>query len=113
VVRLSLANAELDDALELDPDKGVEQGGEARRIAEVPAGEVPAAAPPGRSGPTDRTVALGAPLVALVATIALLGVMVFWGTSRSNSALPWLAVPVALYALAGFLALRAWSRPSA
>jgi hypothetical protein len=110
-VHLSLPADQLDDALELDPAKGVEQGGAARRIVEVPAGEQPPALDVGAAGPVDRGTALAAALVALIGLVALLAVFVFWGASSSSSALPYFAVPGALLLLAGVLALRAWARP--
>jgi hypothetical protein len=110
-VHLSLPREELDEALELDPSKGVEEGGAARRVVDVPPGEQPRRLGAGAAGPVDRGTVIGAPVLALFGTIALLGVFVFWGTSRSSSALPFFAVPGALFLAAGVLALRAWTRP--
>lgn len=110
-VHLSLSSRRIDDALELDPGKGVERGGAAHRIVEVPAGEVPPARDAGAPGPVDRTTVLVAPLLALLGTVALLGVFVFWGASGSSSALPFFAVPGVLFAAAAVLGYRAWSRP--
>jgi hypothetical protein len=113
VVHVTLSAAEIADALELDPARGVEQGGEARRVVDVPLDQLPRRADAAVAGPTDRPQAILAPIVALFATLALLGVFVFWGISRSSSALPWLALPGALFLVAGVLAVRAWGRPSA
>ncbi len=110
-VHLSLTRPELDDALELDPGRGVEEGGEARRIVDVPGGEVPPARDAGAAGPVDRLTIFVAPALGLVGTVALLAVFIFWGTSRSSSALPYFAVPGALLLASGLLALRAWARP--
>ena len=110
-VHLGLTADEIDDALELDPDKGVEQGGAARRIVDVPPGELPRVHDAGAPGPVDRVVTLGAPLVALFATLSLLAVFIFWGGTNSSDALPYFAVPGALFAVAALLAYRAWSRP--
>ncbi len=113
VVHVTLSAAEIEDALELDPGKGVEQGGEARRVVDVPRDQIPRAQDASGRGPVDRPIVLAAPIVALFATLALLGVFVFWGISRSSSALPWFALPGALFLLAGALAIRAWARPTA
>jgi hypothetical protein len=110
-VHLSLSAAEIDDALELDPGKGVEQGGAARRVTDVPPADLPLAHDAGAPGPVDRVVTLVAPLTALFGTLALLAVFIFWGASGSSSALPFFAVPGVLYAAAGLLAYRAWAKP--
>jgi len=110
-VHLSLTRDQLDQALQLDPSKGVEEGGDARRVVEIPRAEQPRALDAGAAGPVDRATGLFGPVLALFATLALLAVFVFWGTSRSSSALPYFAVPGALYLAAALLAGRAWSRP--
>ena len=110
-VHLSLPEEDIAGALELDPAKGVEQGGAARRVTEVPRAELPARHDAGAPGPVDRAVTIVAPVAALFGTLALLAVFVFWGASNSSDALPYFAVPGALYALAVVLAFRAWSRP--
>ena len=89
----------------------MEEGGAARRIVELPRAEQPQALDAGAAGPVDRATGLLGPVLALFATIALLAVFVFWGISRSSSALPYFAVPGALYVGAALLAARAWSRP--
>jgi hypothetical protein len=110
-VHLSLPREQLDQALELDPSKGVEQGGAARRVVDVPPEEQPPALDAGAAGPVDRATTLLGPILALFGTVALLAVFVFWGISRSSNALPFFAVPGALYLCAAALALRAWKRP--
>jgi hypothetical protein len=110
-VHLSLSGEEVEDAIELDPDKGVEQGGAARRVTDVPRAELPAAHDAGAPGPVDRVVSFAAPLAALVGTLALLGVFVFWGAGNSSDALPYFGVPGALFGLAALLGYRAWSQP--
>jgi hypothetical protein len=110
-VHLSLSAEDVDDALELDPDRGVEQGGAARRVTDVPRAELPPRHDAGAAGPVDRAVTIVAPVAALFGTLALLGVFVFWGASNSSDALPYFAVPGGLYAVAALLAYRAWSRP--
>lgn len=110
-VHLSLPAEQLDDVLELDPAKGVEQGGAARRIVDVPPGERPPARDAGAPGPIDRVTTLAAVVLALFGTLALLAVFIFWGASNSSSALPFFAVPGVLLAASVLLVLRAWSRP--
>ena len=110
-VYLSLSVGEVESALELDPAKGVEQGGAARRLTEVPRAELPPRHDAGAPGPVDRAVTIVAPVAALVGTLALLAVFVFWGASNSSDALPYFAVPGVLFAVAALLAYRAWSRP--
>jgi len=110
-VYLSLSGEEIEDALELDPGKGVEQGGAAKRVTDVPQAELPPRRDAGAPGPVDRAVTIVAPTAALFGTLALLGVFTFWGASNSTDALPYFAVPGALYALAAVLGYRAWSRP--
>ena len=110
-VHLSLTGAELDGALELDPAKGIEQGGAARRVTRVPPSQLPRSRDAGAAGPVDREISLLAPIVALLGTVALLGVFVFWGISESSSVLPWFAVPGVIFLLAGLLGYRAWTQP--
>jgi hypothetical protein len=110
-VHLSLSAEEIDAALELDPDKGVEQGGAARRMTDVPAAELPPRQDAGAPGPVDRVTVLLAPLVALFGTLALLAVFIFWGASNSSAALPYFAVPGVLFGIAALLGYRAWTRP--
>lgn len=110
-VHLSLSAEEIEAALELDPGKGVEQGGAARRMATAPAAEVPPAQEVGAPGPVDRTTVLLAPLVALFGMLALLAVFVFWGGSNSPDALPYFAVPGVLFGIAAVLGYRAWRQP--
>jgi hypothetical protein len=110
-VRGSLPAEEVEDALELDPEEGVEQGGAAKRVTGVPQAELPPRRDVGAPAPVDRALTIVAPAAALVGTLALLGVFVFWGASNSSDALPYFAVPGGLYALAAVLGYRAWSRP--
>ncbi|HZD87428.1 MAG TPA: hypothetical protein VE088_05435 [Gaiellaceae bacterium] len=110
-VHLAVTREEIDHALELDPAKGVEEGGAARRVARVPAGEYPPPRDAGAPGPVDRVTAVAAPVLAAVGTLALLAVFVFWGIARSTSVLPYFALPGLLLAAAGFLAWHAWARP--
>jgi hypothetical protein len=110
-VHLALSGHEIDDALELDPGKGVEQGGAARRITDVPPAELPPQHDAGAPGPVDRGVTFVAPIAALFGTLALLAVFIFWGAGNSSAALPFFAVPGVLFGVAALFGYRAWSRP--
>lgn len=110
-VHLSLGAEQLDRSLELDPAQGVEQGGEARRVVEVPPAELPRPRDAGAPGPVDRLVASVATIAGLFGTLALLAVFTFWGTANSTDALPYFAVPGVLLGGSALLAYRAWSRP--
>lgn len=110
-VHLALSGAEVDRAVKLDPGKGVEQGGAARRVTDVPRSELPPRHDAGAPGPVDRAAVFVAGAAALFGTLALLAVFVFWGASNSPDALPYFAVPGALFGLSAFLGYRAWSQP--
>jgi hypothetical protein len=112
-IHLTLALDEVEEALELDPGNGVEQGGQAQRVTTVPPGELPPRQDPATRGPVDRGLAVAAPALALLAVLSLWAVFVFWSSNSAATALPFLAVPAVLFAAAGFAALRAWSRPFA
>jgi hypothetical protein len=110
-VHLALSASELDGSLELDPGKGVEQGGAARRITDVPPAELPPRHDAGAPGPVDHGATFVAPVAALFGTLALLAVFIFWGAGNSSAALPFFAVPGVLFGVAALFAYRAWSRP--
>jgi hypothetical protein len=109
-VHLSLSAQEIDDALELDPDRGVKHGGTARRITLPPADELPLVHDADEPGPVDSMGNLGAPIAAVLGLLSLLAVFVFWGADRRSAALPFLAVPGVLFALAVLLGYRMWTR---
>jgi hypothetical protein len=73
-VRLRLGDAEIEESLELDPDKGVEDGdAEAVRVTELPPDLRPSASP-AEPGPVDRSstaLALGLGLVGVFSLLAL------------------------------------------
>jgi hypothetical protein len=50
-----------------------------------------------------------AAFAAIVGTLALLAVFVFWGAGNSSAALPYFAVPGALFGAAALLGYRAWA----
>ena len=110
-IRLRLSEEALDDALELDPDKGVEDGeAEARRVTELPQELRPSSAPDA-PGPVDRptyvvALALGAAgLFSLLAVvIAALAVDFTWHFAL-------FVVPAALLALAAVFAYRSFRSP--
>jgi hypothetical protein len=111
-LHLALSATELEDALELDPGKGVEQGGSARRITDVPPGELPRRdAVSARDRAAPGVLLYVAALAAVVGMLALLAVFVFWGAGNSSAALPYFAVPGVLFGLSAALGYRAWSRP--
>jgi hypothetical protein len=47
-------------------------------------------------------------LAAVIGMLALLAVFVFWGASNSSDALPYFAVPGALFALSAAFGYRVW-----
>jgi hypothetical protein len=110
-VHLTLGPDEIEETLELDPENGMEQGGEARRVTSIRLVELPPR--PDRSGraPVDRGLVLGAGLLALFGVLGLWAVFVLWGTGTASTALPLLAVPGLLFGAAAFLAWRARSQP--
>ncbi|HJQ74304.1 MAG TPA: hypothetical protein VJ814_05425 [Gaiellaceae bacterium] len=55
-----------------------------------------------------RADAVISSLAAVIGLLALLGVFVFWGASNSSDALPYFAVPGALFALSVALGYRVW-----
>lgn len=110
-VHLALPEAVVDTALELDPGKGVEQGGAARRVTDVPRAELPPRRDAGGPGPVDRALIFAALSAALFGTLALLGVFVFWGAGNSSAALPFFALPGGLFVAAALLGYRAWAQP--
>ena len=117
-VVLSLGAEGLDDALELDPAKGVEPADEghtdadAIRLVELPPELRPAAAAPGNvAGPTDRATYAAALLVGGIGIFALLAVVVVLTLTESEWALALFALPALLLAAAGVLGYRAWRFP--
>jgi SAM-dependent methyltransferase len=59
-VHLALEPDKIEDALQLDAGKGVEQGGEAQRVTSIPRAELPRRQDPGAVGPVDRGLVVGA-----------------------------------------------------
>jgi len=101
-------------ALELDPDKAVEEGDgdpEARRLSEAPAEEIPDAQTGAIRGPVDRTDwwKAFAVFAATVFTV-LLATLVVYFSGDNIWALLYL-VPAALAAVAAALGYRAYRNP--
>jgi hypothetical protein len=101
-------------ALELDPDRAVEAGEgepEARRISEPPPDELPPAQTGVTRGPVDRAewakVFVG---FALMSFTALLATLVVYFTRDNTWALLYL-VPLAIAAVTGVIAYRAYREP--
>jgi hypothetical protein len=66
----------------------------------------------GRGNPSrmtnPRAIAYLSSVAAAVGLLSLLAVFVFWGAANSSDALPYFAVPGALFALSAALGFRAW-----
>lgn len=111
-VRLRLHAAEVEDALALDPAKGSESGGEARRVTEPPPEEVPAKAPGGAAGPVDNpAVMISASLVVLSAWGVLVGVAAY-NAHPTPPFIAFFALPVAMLLAAAVFAWRWWAQPA-
>jgi hypothetical protein len=106
-VHLALPAEAIEQGLELDPKAGVEQGGTAGRVTDVPDEELPPRRAPRPRAAVDGTAIVAAQVPALIGMLALLAVFVFWGAGNSSDALPYFAVPGVLFALSAFLGYRA------
>ena len=110
-IRLRLSEEALDDALELDPDKGVEDGeAEARRVTEL-AEELRPSSLPGAPGPVDRPTYVVALALGAVGLFALLVLAIFALTVDFTWHFALFVVPAALLALAGVFAYRTFRSP--
>jgi hypothetical protein len=103
----------LENALELDPGRAVEEGAaEATRLCEAPADEVPAPqVAPG--GPVDRPTTTAAIVVAGLAAFSALVVAVVVSATESATAFVLALVPAALAVAAVVLGYRAYRSPYA
>ena len=110
-LHLSLSAEELDRALELDPGRGVEQGGDATRISDVPRAAVPPPRDAGAPGPVDRPQIVVAPLILICGLVTLLGAIALYGANPSTGRVYYFAIPVAFFVVSGIVAYRAWSLP--
>lgn len=104
-IHLDLGAEEVEGALELDPAKGVQQGGEAARLTRVPPPELPRATDL-RAAPAGTRLPVVATLAGILGTLALLAVFIFWGAGGDSSALPYFAVPGVLLAVSAVLGAR-------
>ncbi len=110
-IRLRLSEQALDDALELDPDKGVEDGeAEAIRVTELPPELQPSSAP-GAPGPVDRPTYVAALAFGAVGLFALLVLVIFALAVDFSWHFALFALPAVLFALAGVYAYRAFRTP--
>ncbi len=110
-VRLRLSEEALDEALELDPDKGVEDGeAEARRVTELPQ-ELRPSTPPGATGPVDRPTYVVALAFGALGLFALLAVVIAALAVEFTWHFALFALPAALFAVAGVFAYRAYRTP--
>ncbi len=112
-VRLRVSEDALDDALELDPDKGVELGdADAARVTELPAELVP---PPGVGGevrgPVDRPTYMGAVALAAAALLSFLALAIAALRVDFGWEFVLFLVPLALLAAAGVAGYRAFRTP--
>lgn len=110
-VHLSLSAAELDEALELDPAKGIEQGGDARRVATAPAEETPRRLDAGAAGSVDNPIVIVAGMLLVVTTILTFTAVVVYGAHPTTPRLALFALPVASLLLTAVLSYRAWAVP--
>lgn len=111
-VHLALDSSALEESLELDPDKGVEdEGAEARRVTELPADLTRSVATGDTTGPVDR------PTYALSIALGLLGVfsVLVLAVVATAVEFTWhfvlFAVPALLFAAAAVSAYRLFRNP--
>ena len=110
-IRLRLSEEALDDALELDPDKGVEDGeAEARRVTELPQELRPSSAPDA-PGPVDRPTYVVALALGAGGLFALLVLVIFALAVDFTWHFALFVVPAALLALAAVFAYRSFRTP--
>lgn len=117
-VVLTLDESGLGDALELDPEKGVEPADEghtdadAIRLVELPDELRPASMPPGNVTSTADRPTYAASLVAGgLGVFSLLVVVIVLTLTDAGWPLALLAIPLLLLAVAGALGYRAWRAP--
>ena len=111
-VRLKLRADALEQALELDPDKGIEGGGgDAVRLTELPT-EIAGFESP-EAGPVDRPSYLLALGLAVAGLFSLLALFVAAQAVEFTWHFALFAIPAVLLALAGLTAYRLFRRPYA
>ena len=112
-IRLKLSEDAVEESLELDPDKGVENGdADAVRVTDLPAELQPPAAP-ATAGPVDR------PTYAAVIVLGALGLLSLLALVLAATAVDFtwefalFAIPVALFVAAGVAGYRVFRSPYA
>lgn len=104
----------LDDAVELDPAKAVENApADARRVTELPPELTGSQATGDVAGPRDRLRLFAALGAAALGFVTLMGVIVLITESSSRWTLALLVVPAAILVLALVLSIEAWKHPYA
>jgi hypothetical protein len=100
----------LDDALEVDPAKEIEDGdAEAVRVTDLPPGLTTPALP--ERGPTDRPTYAAAIVLFALGLLALLALALAATADEFSWEFALFAVPAVLIAAAGLAAYRAWREP--
>jgi hypothetical protein len=100
----------LDDALEVDPAKEIEDGdAEAVRVTDLPPSLTTPAVP--ERGPTDRPTYAGAIILFALGLIGLLALALAASVDEFSWEFVLFIVPVILIAAAGLAAYRAWREP--
>lgn len=102
----------LDDAVELDPTRAVEnEPADARRVTELPPELVSMQATGDVAGPSDRLRLFGALGAAALGFVTLMGAVAVIAEASGAWRFALLVVPAVLLALAMVLSIAAWKRP--
>ena len=110
-VRLGLDEHEIEQALALDPDKGVERGeADAVRVTELPA-ELRQPASPAAPGPTDRPLTGLGIALGVVGVFTLLAAVIAAAAIDSGWKFALFVVPVAFFVAAGLVSYRLFRSP--
>jgi hypothetical protein len=111
-VRLALTSAQLEDAPQLNPDRGVEDApADLVRKPELPPELMRPVDPAAAAGPTDRSAFARALAVGMFGVFSLLLAVALASIADSPGWLALFAIPVVLLAAAGVLAYRTWREP--
>jgi hypothetical protein len=112
-VRLCVSEDALDEALELDPDKGVELGdAEAARVTELPAELQPSPGAGGElGGPVDRPTYMGAVALGAAGLLSFLALAIAALRVDFGWEFVLFVVPLGLLAAAGIAGYRAFRTP--
>jgi hypothetical protein len=110
-VRLAVAEGDIERALELDPDKGVEdERADAVRVTELP-GELRRPASPTEPGPTDRPLTGLAIALGVLGVFSLLGAVIAAAGIDSGWKFALFLVPAVLLIAAGVVSYRLFRSP--